>query len=146
MANSSPMQAPTQLRPEVTNAGPLPPMEPDVCSERATHSLLHAVGLLSRRGIGGLAWSTPFHDDPIAFMLDSINDALNVWDSEGRLVYQNRTAMGLGIGRSSDSAYEQFSSDGRRFERRCQRCRARGRSFLLEIIHEVPALDTSAGR
>jgi hypothetical protein len=108
-------------------------------SERAASSLLHALGLLSRRGTGGLAWSTPFHDDPIAFMLDSMNDALNVWDAEGKLLFQNRTALDLGLGRASDAAYEEFSSGGRRFERRCQRCRARGQSFVLEIIHEMPS-------
>jgi hypothetical protein len=129
----------TKARPEVTTAGPLPPLDQDaIANERATSSLLHALGLLSRRGTGGLAWSTPFHDDPIAFMLDSINDALNVWDAGGRLVYQNPTALMLGLGRSSDTAYETFAVGGRRFERRCQRCRARGQSFVLEIIHEVP--------
>jgi hypothetical protein len=127
-----------------TNARAVPPVDADgFTSERAASSLLHALGLLSRRGIGGLAWSTPFHDDPIAFMLDSMNDALNVWDADGKLVFQNRTALGLGLGQASDAAYEVFSSGGRRFERRCQRCRARGQSFVLEIIHEVPARDGS---
>jgi hypothetical protein len=123
------------------NAEPAPPVEADAFSnERAMSSLLHALGLLRRRGTGGLAWSTPFHDDPIAFMLDSINDGLNVWSSDGDLVFQNRTATGLGIGRCSEADYEQFSSGGRHFERRCLRCRARGQSFVLEIIHELPAL------
>ncbi len=115
-------------------------------SERAASSLLHALRLLSRRGIGGLAWSTPFHDDPIAFMLDSMNDALNVWDADGKLVFQNRTALGLGLGRASAAAYEVFSSGGRCFERRCQRCRARGQSFVLEIIHELPASESLDAR
>lgn len=139
-------ESPNGTRSEVASTGPIPPDADGFTSERAASSLLHALRLLSRRGIGGLAWSTPFHEDPIAFMLDSMNDAFNVWDAEGKLVYQNRTALGLGLGRASDAAYEVFSSGGRQFERRCQRCRARGQSFVLEIIHEVPDLERTRAR
>lgn len=133
--------------PEVASARTAPLIDADgFTSERAASSLLHALRLLSRRGPGGLAWSTPFHEDPIAFMLDSMNDAFNVWDADGKLVFQNRAGLGLGLGRASDAAYEVFSSGGRRFERRCQRCRARGQSFVLEIIHEVPPLESADTR
>ena len=127
-----------------TSESAVPALDVDgFTSERAASSLLHALGLLNRRGTGRLAWSTPFHEDPIAFMLDSINDAFNVWDAEGKLVFQNRAGLGLGLGRASDAAHEVFSSGGRCFERRCQRCRVRGQSFVLEIIHELPARDGS---
>jgi hypothetical protein len=50
---------------------------------RTTDPLLAAFDLLSRRGVGPRAWATPFRDDPIAFLLDSMSDAVTLlWGAE----------------------------------------------------------------
>jgi len=109
-----------------------------VRAERATADLLDAFQLLTRRGAGLLAWAAPFRDHPIAFLLDSMTDAANLWGGEGELLYQNRAAAALGIGRADETSSESFSNEGRRFERRCLRCRADHIEYVLEIIHELP--------
>jgi len=104
---------------------------------RATADLLDAFQLLTRRGAGMLAWAAPFRDHPIAFLLDSMGDAANLWGAQGELLYQNRAAAALGLGRAEDSPSEDFDTEGRHFERRCLRFRADELEYVLEVIHEV---------
>ena len=104
---------------------------------RATADLLDAFQLLTRRGAGMLAWAAPFRDHPIAFLLDSMGDAANLWGAQGELLYQNRAAAALGLGRADDLPSEGFATDGRLFERRCLRFRADEVEYVLEVIHEV---------
>jgi hypothetical protein len=99
--------------------------------------LLDAFDLLARHGTGVLPWAASFRHDPIAFLLDSIGDAANLWGAGGELLYQNRGASELGMGRCDETPLEEFSARGRRFERRCVRCRAHGTEFILEVIHDV---------
>jgi hypothetical protein len=103
------------------------------------NELLGAARLLNRRGPGRLAWAAPFRDDPIAFLLDSMSDAMNIWAVGGELLYQNRAAAELGVAGSRNAVpFEAFSASGRHFERRSLRCRALGVDYILEIIREVP--------
>ena len=111
---------------------------PGRSSDQAVGELLGAARLLNRRGPGGLAWAAPFRDDPIAFLLDSMSDAMNIWAVGGELLYQNRAAAELGVGSRNAVPLEAFSSSGRHFERRSLRCRALGIDYILEIIREVP--------
>lgn len=105
--------------------------------EQAIADLLAAFDLLARRGEGALPWAAPFRDDPIAFLLDTVSDGANVWGPGGQLLYQNRAARELGVGLSSDVPVEEFSARGRRFERRCLRCRSSRGEYVLEIIREI---------
>ena len=109
-------------------------------AERVAANLLEAFGLLARRGSGALAWATPYLDDPIAFLLDSISDATSLWDTNGDLIYCNRAAAELGIGVGSESLGETLHLAGRRFERRCLRCHTHGVDYMLEIVHEIRPL------
>jgi len=107
-------------------------------NDEGVGELLGAARLLNRRGPGRLAWASPFRDDPIAFLLDSMSDAMNIWAVGGELLYQNRAAAELGVGSRNAVPLEAFSSSGRHFERRSLRCRAHGVDYVLEIIREVP--------
>lgn len=104
--------------------------------ERASAVLLEAFHLLARRGPGTLPWSASFRQHPIAFLLDTTGDAINLWDPAGELLYQNRAAAELGVGRCVETPLEVFSVDGRRFERRCVRCRSGSTEYVLEVVRE----------
>jgi hypothetical protein len=101
--------------------------------------LLRAFGLLARRGAGEEAWASPFRDHPIAFLLDTVSDAASIWTVSGELLYQNRMARELGIGRGTDAAMEELSAGGRRFERRTIRSSSNGVEYVIEILREVPS-------
>jgi hypothetical protein len=105
--------------------------------ERSMSALLDAFELLAHHGSGSHPWAEPFRHDPIAFLLDTISDAANVWSRRGDLLYQNHAAAKLGLGRCDETVLEEFSADGRRFERRCLCCRSDGSEYILEIIHEI---------
>jgi hypothetical protein len=99
--------------------------------------LLSAFELLTHRGNGSAAWASPFRDNALAFLLDSMSDATNLWGSEGELLYRNRAAEQLGIGRCDDTAVEEVTICGRRFERRTARCRCGGKEYLFEILRDL---------
>jgi peroxiredoxin len=106
--------------------------------------LVYAFDLLSRRGTGQSAWAAPFRHDPIAFLLDAMGDAANLWAPTGVLLYQNRASVDLGLGTFDEAAVKIISAQGRTFERRCLRHQASGTEFLLEIIHEVQIHDVKS--
>jgi len=105
--------------------------------EQAASALLGAFELLTHRGNGSAAWASPFRDNALAFLLDSISDATNLWSPEGELLYRNRSAEQLGIGHCDDIAAEELTIDGRRFERRSARCRCGDKEYVLEILREL---------
>lgn len=105
--------------------------------EQAVSALLSAFELLTHRSDGSAAWASPFRDNALAFLLDSISDATNLWGPEGELLYRNRAAEQLGIGRCDDAAAEELTIDGRRFERRAARCRCGGTEYVLEILRDL---------
>lgn len=108
-----------------------------VVSDLALVVLLKAFDLLTHRGAGALPWAAPLRDDPIAFLLDTMGDAISLRGAQGELLYQNRAAAELGIGRRDVAPLEAFAARGRRFERRCLSCCSRGGEYVLEIIREV---------
>ena len=73
--------------------------------EQAVSALLSAFELLTNRGNGSAAWASPFRDNALAFLLDSMSDAANLWGSAGELLYRNRAAEQLGIGRCDDTRW-----------------------------------------
>jgi hypothetical protein len=107
-------------------------------AQRATFlDLIRAFELLNRRGPGVLGWAAPFRDDPLAFVLDSMSDALNLWKPGGELLFSNTAALSLGLEWRDDLPFEQFSAKGRRFERRCIRYAADGGEYVLEIVRQM---------
>jgi hypothetical protein len=66
-----------------------------------------------------------------------MGDATNLWGPEGELLYRNRAAEQLCIGRCDDTAAEELTIHGRRFERRAARCRCEGKEYLLEVLREI---------
>lgn len=127
-------------------------------TEGALGQLLRALELLSRRGTGAQAWAAPFRDNPIAFLLDSMGDALSLWSSSGELLFRNRHAarlaerqggMGLDGGKvrhSREAPLERFTWRGQRFERRSLRCAGDGIEYVIEIVHPLTPGDGAATR
>ena len=109
----------------------------DQPAERSASDMLEAFALLTRRGPGDEAWASPFLHDPIAFLLDSISDAANVWGPGGELLYRNRAATDLDVGYCYAAPVQQFYVNGRYFERRSMLCRSQGSEYLLEIIRAL---------
>jgi len=105
--------------------------------EEAVSALISAFELLTHRGNGGAAWASPFRDNALAFLLDSMSDATNLWGSEGQLLYRNRAAEQLGIGRCDDTPVAELTIYGRRFERRAARCSCGGKEYLFEIVRDL---------
>jgi hypothetical protein len=103
---------------------------------RTTDPLLAAFHLLSRRGVGPRAWATPFRDDPIAFLLDSMSDAVTLLGPTGALLNQNRAALDLGLrlADGNEAPLQLFWARGEAFERRCLSPHAGNRDYMLEII------------
>jgi PAS domain-containing protein len=131
---------------------------PRPMSDSALGQLLRALELLDRRGTGVQAWAAPFRDNPIAFLLDSIGDALRLWSSSGELLFQNRHAArlaerqgghelhGAKVRHSREAPLERFTSRGQRFERRSLRCAGDGIEYVIEIVHPLTAGDGAPTR
>src|SRR3954470_24730029 len=51
--------------------------------------LLSALQRLSFRAGEPGAWAAPLAEDPIAFLLDTVGEVVNVWTTAGELVYSN---------------------------------------------------------
>lgn len=120
---------------------PVDPQQPPrllLPRERAVAALLGACELLMRRGPEPGAWTTPFRQDPVAFLLDSMNDAVTLWGPDGVIVYNNRAAEEIGCGRCEDVALKDFVNAGRRYQRRCIRIEHETVEYVLEVLHEVP--------
>jgi hypothetical protein len=125
---------------------------PRLTNDNALRQLLQAFALLNLRGTGVLAWAAPFRDNPIAFLLDSMSDALSIWSSSGELLFQNRYAArlaeryGAKVRDSREAPLERFTSRGQSFERRSLRCTGDGIEYVIEIIHPLTAGDRAPTR
>jgi hypothetical protein len=106
----------------------------ETAGEIGSAALVAAFALLARRGMGPLAWTAFFRHDPIAFLLDTTSDAINLWRSSGELLYRNRAAERLKIGGPEESGREVWWPRGRRFERRCCRFRCGNEEYMVEVI------------
>jgi hypothetical protein len=59
-------------------------------------ALLEAFAFLERRGTGFEAWAPALADNPLAFLLDTLDEAVMLRDARsGRVVYKNRAARRL---------------------------------------------------
>jgi anti-sigma regulatory factor (Ser/Thr protein kinase) len=112
--------------------------------------LFCAFDRIARRGEGASSWAAPLGGDPIAFLLDSMSDAANLWRADGALLYRNRASLALGTivtasapaGLSGPAGViEVFEVQGQRYERRCLRCGMRATPYVVEVIRELARSD-----
>ncbi len=90
--------------------------------DRGAAALLAAVELLGLRSEGPESFTVSPSNDPIAFLLDTVADAVSVWRGAS-VLYRNRAA-------------ERLEASGRALERRSLRFRCGDADYILEIVHE----------
>jgi hypothetical protein len=93
-------------------------------------SFLAAVEHLGRRSEGPEAWTAGPGNDPIAFLIDAIADAVTLW-AGGSLVYRNRAA-------------ERLEAERCELERRSLRFQTGDTEYLLEVARK--ARHSTSGR
>lgn len=98
--------------------------------------LQHLTFRAGRAGEPG-AWATPLAEDPIAFLLDAVDEAVNVWTEAGQLLYSNRAAADLDLDCAGHPGVTWFARGDRRFERRCLSFDSYGATYVLEVVREV---------
>jgi|1186.fasta_scaffold649911_1 hypothetical protein len=100
--------------------------------------LLSALQRLAFRAGEPGAWAAPLAKDPIAFLLDTVGEVVNVWTTAGELIYSNRAATDPpeldGPARPGVTSYRR---DGRRFERRAIAFDAYRATCVIEVVREL---------
>lgn len=98
-------------------------------------ALMQALSLLSRRGEGPHAWGVPLSLDPLAFLIDTVDDAILLRDTAGRVVFQNRAATNLQLGEEGPLPEEAsaIEVEGKTLVRRQMTFRSEGRALVLEV-------------
>ena len=132
LAEESPPPALVLWRPR-----PEPPHEEVVPATPNLLPLLSALRHLAFRAGEPGAWGAPLARDPIAFLLDSITEAVNVRTTSGELVYSNRSAADFGPFGPADPGVTELARGGQRFERRAVAFEAVGTTFIVEILREI---------
>ena len=117
--------------------GPEPPQQEAVPEASNLLPLLSALRHLAFRAGEPGAWGAPLARDPIAFLLDSITEAVNVRTASGELVYSNRSAADFGPLGSADPGVTELARGGQRFERRAVAFEAVGTTYVVEIVREI---------
>jgi len=117
---------------EETDIGELVPEQPsahhatgkraplEAVDERGPAALLAAVELLGVRSEGTEPFTLSPSNDPIAFLLDAVTDAVSLWRGTS-VLYRNRAA-------------EHLDSSDRSLERRELRFRLDDAEYVLEIV------------
>jgi hypothetical protein len=113
------------------------PVEADAPARSSLLPLLSALRHLAFRAGDRGAWATPLAQDPLAFLLDAVDEAVNVWSSDGRLLYSNRAAADLDLDCAGTPGVTTFARDGRRFERRCLAFDGYDRTYVVEVVREA---------
>ena len=133
--SEAPALVPWRPRPEPALEEP-PPEPPGILA------LLSALRHLAFRGVEPRPWATPLSADPIAFLLDTVGEAVNVWTGAGELLYSNHTAADLRahlqLGGPPQAGVSSWTLGERRFERRGLAFDAYGTTYVLEIVRELP--------
>ena len=100
--------------------------------------LLSALQRLSFRAGEPGAWAAPLAEDPIAFLLDTVGEVVNVWTTGGELVYSNRAATDPAqLDGPARSGVTSYGRDGRRFERRALAFDAYRTTYVIEVVREL---------
>ena len=84
---------PVRYRSTRRSPGPPPPSPPEPMA-----ALAEALSLLDHRGTGFEAWAPSLAHNPIAFVLDAVEDAVILREAGGKLLYCNRAARRLPSG------------------------------------------------
>jgi hypothetical protein len=98
-------------------------------------ALLAALVRVTRRAEGPGAWGAPLAEDPVAFLLDAIEEVVNVWDASGRLLFSNRP--GTDLGWPGSARVERVTQGGSRYDRRCLDFTLPSGRYLIEVISRV---------
>jgi hypothetical protein len=117
-----------------------PAARPATTPMPAEGALLAACTRLARRGSGPNAWAPPLHGDALAFLLDAIGDAVNVWGPDGRLIFRNAASarQALDTTPPRGASTQRMRRRGRAFERRCQTMTHDGAAYVLEVVRPAP--------
>lgn len=107
--------------------------------------LLAACHLLSTRGSGSQAWTLWYRHDPVAFLLDAMDEAVTLWAAEGQPLFRNRTAEAFNVAWRGYAAAESFHYGDRDLERRCLAFTLGGRDYVLEIIRSGNLVPSASG-
>ncbi len=100
--------------------------------------LLAALQRLSFRAGEPGGWAAPLAEDPIAFLLDTVGEVVNVWTSEGELVYSNRPATEPAkLAGPVGSGVTSYDRGARRFERRALAFDAYRTTYVIEVVREL---------
>jgi len=89
-------------------------------------ALVDAFSLLTRKGVGPNAWGIPLSTNPLAFLLDTIEEAVRVVSEEGNVLFQNRAALA--------ARFEEADPH----HRRAMAFETDGRSFVIEVLYSRP--------
>jgi hypothetical protein len=127
----APALVPWRPRPEPAAEEEPPPEPPGILA------LLSALRHLAFRGVEPRPWATPLSADPIAFLLDTVGEAVNVWTGAGELLYSNHAASDLPLGGPPQSGVSSWTLGERRYERRGLAFDAYGTTYVLEIVREL---------
>lgn len=107
--------------------------------DAAIGALFGAMQRLSLRGPSQSGWAVSFREDPVAFLIDAIDDAVRLWGPTGQLVYCNLAAEHLDLAPATEQSgvLEVVEREGRRYERRKLTFRRDDAQYVLEVIHEA---------
>jgi hypothetical protein len=100
--------------------------------------LLSALQRLSFRAGEPGAWAAPLAEDPIAFLLDTVGELVNVWTTGGELVYSNHSASDPAeLDGPATPGVTSYGRDGKRFERRALAFAAHRTTYVIEVVREL---------
>ena len=87
------------------------------------------------------AWAAPLGEDPIAFLLDTVGEVVNVWTTGGELVYSNRAATHPAeLDGPVSPGVTSYRRAGRHFERRALAFDAYRTTYVIEVIRGAPLM------
>jgi hypothetical protein len=89
-------------------------------------ALVDAFSFLTRQGVGPNPWGIPLSRNPLAFLLDTIEDAVRVVSDKGDILFQNR------------AAHEARFREAEPLRRRAMTFETSGRSFVIEVLYSRP--------
>lgn len=104
--------------------------------------LLEAFARLSFRSEGAFAWAPALSENPLAFLLDAVSEAVVLRSSSGRAVYANPSARRMVIPErwpdaSSETGLEVLQVEDGQYERRCMSFSLGGETYVLEVLRQV---------
>ncbi len=127
--------------PGVTLPVPYQPPAPQPVWVRAPDPLdllVAALYRLSWRGEGEEPWAPALAEDPLAFLLDAIGDAVILREQGGRLMYANPAARRLRLPEQAlERELELLELEDARYERRCMTFQHGAARLVLEVLRRV---------